>query len=71
MVTYADLYKEFCDKMGWTESQKDEFVADYRPAKRPYIDFIKNSDGTNIYVNNGIVVWMKDGTTMIYVGKGE
>lgn len=71
MKTYADLYKEFWNKMGWTEKQKNEWVTNYRPAVRPYIDFIHNSDGTNICVENGIVVWLKDGTTIIYVGKGE
>lgn len=69
--TYADIYKEFWNKMGWTEKQKNELVRNYRPAVRPYIDFIHNSDGTNIYIDNAIVVWLKDGSIMIYVGKDE
>lgn len=71
--TYGDLYKEFLSKVRFA-SQKEEIVADWRPAISPYIDDmfgVGEFVDSNLFCKNGIVVWLKDGTTMIYVGKGE
>lgn len=67
--TFMDLYKEFFSKVGW--DYKTAPIADSRPAVRPYIDFIKNSNGTDIYIENGIVLYLDDGTAIIYVGSDK
>lgn len=36
--TYGELYKEFLSKVRWTRQEKEELVADLRPAISPYID---------------------------------
>lgn len=72
--TYGDLYEEFLRKVGLDVKEKEEIVADWRPAISPYIDdlfCVGEFVDSNLFCKNGIVVWLKDGTTMIYVGKGE
>lgn len=70
--TYGELYKEFLSKVRWTRQEKEELVADWRPAISPYIDnmfCVGEFVDSNLFCKNGIVVWLKDGTAMIYVGK--
>lgn len=66
--TYGELYKELLDK------SIEDLISDYRPAESPYIDDlfgIGQFVDSNIFIENGIVVWLKDGSTIIYVGKDE
>lgn len=70
--TYGELYKEFLDKMRWVSQEKEELVDDFRPAESPYIDDlfgVVQFVDLNLFIKNGIVVWLKDGSTIIYVGK--
>lgn len=72
--TYADLYKEFLSKVRWVSQEEEELVDDWRPAASPYIDDIFEVGefvDSNLFCKNGIVVWLKDGTTMICVGEDE
>lgn len=72
--TYGDLYKEFLSKVRWVSQEEEELVDDWRPAESPYIDDLFGVGefvDSNLFCKNGIVVWLKDGTTMIYVGNGE
>ena len=72
--TYGELYKEFLSKVRWVSQEEEELVDDWRPAISPYIDdlfCVGEFVDSNLFCKNGIVVWLKDGTTMIYVGKGE
>lgn len=71
--TYGDLYEEFLSKVGWDVKEREELVDDWRPAISPYIDNLFGVGefvDSNLFCKNGIVVWLKDGTKMIYVGKG-
>ena len=71
--TYGELYKEFLSKVRWVSQEEEELVDDWRPATSPYIDDmfgVGEFVDSNLFCKNGIVVWLKDGTKMIYVGKG-
>lgn len=71
--TYGDLYKEFLSKVRWVSQEEEEIVDDWSPAISPYIDDLFGVGefvDSNLFCKNGIVVWLKDGTTMIYVAKG-
>lgn len=57
--TYGDIFNEF----GKTTEIDYDFIMDYRPATKPYIDF-------DIPVP-AIVVWLINGDQLIYIPKGE
>lgn len=69
--TYGELYKEFLSKVRWVSQEKEELVEDFRPSATPYIDDLICYKQSNVFIENGIVVWLKDGSTIIYVGKDE
>lgn len=56
-MTYKDIQKEFSNKFPNVE------IEDYRPACGLYIDGV--DDCTQI--PNAIVVWLKDGSKVIYI----
>lgn len=56
-MTYGKVYEEFCNKFPNAE------VNDYRPAAPLYVDEL------NISIPNAIVVWLKDGSKIIYVSE--
>ena len=56
-MTYGEIYEEFCNKFSNAE------VNDYRPATPLYVDEL------NISIPNAIVVWLKDGSKIIYVSE--
>lgn len=57
--TYGDIFKEFCDKFPNAE------VEDYRPAVGLYVQQLLEC------IPNAIVVWLKDGTKIIYISEKE
>ena len=59
MKTYEDIYKEFYDKFPNAE------VEDYRPAVGLYIPQLLEA------IPNAIIVWLKDGTKIIYISKED
>ena len=59
MKTYGDIYNEFCDKFPHAE------VEDYRPAGNVYVPQLSE------YIPNAIIVWLKDGTKVIYIARSE
>lgn len=59
MKTYGDIYNEFCDKFPLIE------IEDYRPADPMYIPQLI------IGIPFAIVVWLKDGSKVIYITEGE
>lgn len=56
-MTYGEIYEEFCNKFSNAE------VDDYRPAAPLYVDELNTS------IPNAIVVWLKDGSKIIYVSE--
>ena len=56
--TYTDSYEEFLKTIG----DHEELITDYRPCATPYFD---------ITIPMGIIVWLKDGSKIIYISKGE
>lgn len=56
--TYTDIYEEFLKTIG----NREELIADYKPCATPYFD---------ITIPMGIIVWIKDGSKIIYISKGE
>lgn len=56
-MTYGEIYEEFCNKFPNAE------VNDYRPAAPLYVDELNTS------IQNAIVVWLKDGSKIIYVSE--
>ena len=58
-MTYGDIYNEFCKKFPNVETE------DYRPAVEMYIPQISKG------IPNAIIVWLKDGSEVIYIAKGE
>lgn len=56
-MTYGEIYEEFCNKFPNAE------VNDYRPAEPIYVDEL------NTRIPNAIVVWLKDGSKIIYVSE--
>lgn len=59
MKVYNDIYDEFCKKFPLAE------VLDYRPAVEMHIPQIKGG------IPNAIVVWLNDGSTVIYIAESE
>jgi len=57
-MTYGDIYNEFCKKFSNAE------VEDYRPAVEMYIPQLVRG------IPNAIIVWLKDGSKIIYIAKG-
>lgn len=57
--TYGDIFKEFCDKFPNVE------VEDYRPAVGLYVQQLLEC------IPNAIVVWLKDGSKIIYISESE
>lgn len=59
MKTYGDIYKEFCNKFPLAGAD------DYRPAEPMFIRQLL------IGIPNAIIVWLKDGTKVIYIAESE
>ena len=59
MKTYGGIYKEFCAKFHNAE------VEDYRPAAELYIPQL------TVGIPNAIIVWLKDGSKVIYIAESE
>jgi len=59
MKTYEDIYNEFRDKFPNAE------VKDYRPAVEMYVPQLSKG------IPNAIIVWLKDGSKVIYVSESE
>jgi len=57
--TYGDVYKEFYDRFPNAE------VEDYRPAVGLYIPQLLEA------IPNAIIVWLKDGSKIIYISESE
>ena len=57
--TYGDIYDEFCDKFPLAE------VEDYRPAVEMHVPQLSKG------IPNAIIVWLKDGTKVIYIAESE
>ena len=55
--TWSDIFREFKESTGISE----DLIADYRPAQRPYFEV-----DTTVA---GIIVWLKDGSRIIYIPK--
>lgn len=58
-MTYGDIYNEFCKKF------PNAGAEDYRPACGMYIPQLSWS------IPNAIIVWLKDGSRVIYIAKSE
>lgn len=52
--TWEEIFKEFKESVGNIE------VSDYRPCGPPYC---------GVYIPCSIIVWLKDGSTIIYMPK--
>lgn len=52
--TWEEIFKEFKESVGNIE------VSDYRPCGSPYC---------GVYIPCSIIVWLKDGSTIIYMPK--
>ena len=52
--TWEEIFKEFKESVGNIE------VSDYRPCGPPYC---------GVYIPYSIIVWLKDGSTIIYMPK--
>lgn len=59
MKTYGDIYNEFLAKF------PNSKVKDYRPADPMFICELYQA------IPNAIIVWLKDGTSIIYIAKSE
>lgn len=57
-MTYGELFKDFLQKTNITDN--DTIIEDYRPCDQMY--------GVPS-IPNAIVIWFKDGTKIIYIGK--
>lgn len=58
-LKYEDIYNEFCDKFPLAR------VEDYRPAVELYVPQLSKG------IPNAIIVWLKDGTKVIYISESE
>ena len=56
-MTYGDIYYEFCKKFPNAE------INDYRPATSMFVPELGEG------IPYGIVIWLKDGSKMIYIAK--
>lgn len=54
--TFGDIYKEFLEESGISESNVD----DYRPCTEPFYP---------VLINGAIIVWLKGGSRVIYLPK--
>ena len=59
IMTYGDIYKQFCKKFPNAE------VSDYRQALPQYLPQLVKP------IPYAIIVWLKDGSTMIYIAESE
>lgn len=59
MMTFENIYNEFCKKFPNAE------VEDYRPAASLFIPQLAEP------IPYSIIVWLKDGSEIIYIAKGE
>lgn len=59
MKTYEDIYNEFCNKFSLAGAE------DYRPADPMFIPQLLRG------IPNAIIVWLKDGTKVIYMAESE
>lgn len=58
-MTYNDIYEEFCKKFPNIE------VKDYRPAVPLHIPQLLEG------IPYAIIIWLKDGSTIVYIAKRE
>ena len=58
-MTYGDIYNEFCKRFPTAE------VEDYRPAVEMHIPQLSRD------IPNAIIVWLKDGSKVIYMAESE
>ena len=58
-MTYREIYEEFCEKFPNAE------VEDYRPANTMFIPQLLRD------IPNGIIVWLKDKSKVIYIVESE
>lgn len=58
-MTYGDIYYQFCKKFPNVE------VNDFRPATTMYMPSLVSG------IPNAIVVWLKDGSIVIYIAESE
>ena len=56
---YIDIYNKFCDMFPLAE------VEDYRPAIELFVPQLSKG------IPNAIIVWLKDGTKVIYIAESE
>lgn len=61
-MTYGDIYEEFCKKFPKAK------VSDFRPALSMYIPGLSNLTKG---IPNAIVIWLKDGGSIIYIAESE
>lgn len=59
MKTYEDIYNEFCGKFPHAGAE------DYRPAVEMYVPQLSKG------IPNAIIVWLKDGTKVIYIEESD
>lgn len=57
--TYCDIYNEFLKKFPNAE------VLDYRPAVEMHVPQLSKA------IPNAIVIWLKDGSEVIYISESE
>lgn len=58
-MTYGDIYEEFCKKFPNAKTE------DYRPADEIHIPQLARG------IPNAIIVWLKDGSKIIYIAESE
>lgn len=58
-MTFEDIYNEFCSKF------PDAEVEDYRPAASLFVPQLSEP------IPYSIIVWLKDGSKIIYIAKEE
>jgi hypothetical protein len=59
VMSYGDIYDEFCEKF------PNSHAEDYRPACSLHIPQLMKD------IPNGIVVWLKDGSKVVYIAESE
>ena len=58
-MTYNDIYNEFCKKFPNAE------IEDYRPAVPMHLPQLQQG------ISNAIIVWLKDGSEVIYISNSR